>query len=420
MTRPKILIGMTGSVAVYKVVSLVQALKKIADIQIIETHSAAQLANPQKLKTILKVPVHTDLFEKVQPLSLNTASGTHPLLFIPHIEFAREAQLVLIVPATANFMAKLAWGLADDLLSTACLYTRAPIWVAPSMNTNMWMNPAVIQNRTLLLKRGVHFLGPQKGHLACGDWGDGRLEDPVHIAEQARNFLESKQRWKNISVLITAGPTREPLDPVRFITNRSSGKMGWALAEAAQNKGAQVCLVSGPVALPPLPNVKTISVETARAMHQAVFKYQKKSDLIILSAAVADYRPSFYHTQKMKKNKSSKTLSLTPNPDILSDVLKRRSSHQLIVGFAAETQQLQKNARLKWNHKPCDMLIANQVGSTSHPGFDSDENEVWIFSKQAPQPVHFLKQSKTQLAIGILDWIEKTYRLSAWKKKESL
>jgi phosphopantothenoylcysteine decarboxylase/phosphopantothenate--cysteine ligase len=261
----------------------------------------------------------------------------------------------------------------------------------------------VVQNRETLQKRGVRFLGPDSGHLACGEVGDGRFAEPSEIAFQAESYFGHFGQWRGKKVLVTAGPTQEPIDPVRMITNHSSGKMGYALAQAALNRGAEVILISGPTRIVPPPVGKLVWVRTAKEMHQRVFENLTRSDVVIMAAAVADYRVENSSKQKIKKNLPNLTLRFEKNPDILEGVLKRKGPSQVVVGFAAETEHLEKNALAKWKKKPCDLLVANRVGEGM--GFEGDQNELLVFSKKATEPIRFKKDFKSRLAEKLLDLV---------------
>jgi phosphopantothenoylcysteine decarboxylase/phosphopantothenate--cysteine ligase len=321
---------------------------------------------------------------------------------VPHIEFTRQADLVLIAPASADFMTKAAIGLGNDLLSTLCLYATCPIWMAPAMNVNMWNHPAIRQNHKILRTRGVRFLGPVRGHLACGDVGEGRFVEPTEISFQVETYFKSRGSWRGKRVVVTAGPTQEDIDPVRFITNRSSGKMGYALAQAALNRGAEVTLVHGPTSLAPLTGAKTIAVRTAEEMRLEVHKAFHGADYLIMAAAVADYAVKNPAKSKMKKSKSDLSIALRKNPDILGEILNKKKDHQVVVGFAAETDKLRTHAKAKWAIKPCDLLIANRVGSKDS-GFESDHNEILAFSRIFSKPMTLKRQLKSRLAEKILD-----------------
>ena len=401
-SRPRVLLGVTGSVAAYKAVDLLHLLKPIADVKVVLTQAGSRLVPEKALAEASGSPVWTSLFEGSTPIPPGTPSGSHPLAVVPHIEYAKGADLVLIAPATADILAKLAFGIADDLLSTLCLYASCPLWVAPAMNTHMWNHPAVVENRKKLENRGVRFLGPDSGHLACGEVGDGRFVEPSEIAFQVQGHFEHRGEWSGRKVLVTAGPTQEPIDPVRLITNRSSGKMGFALAQEALNRGAEVTLLAGPTRLSPPPVTRVIRVETAADLRRETLKLFPRTDVLIMAAAVSDYRVGKISKVKLKKARGGISLRLEKNPDILAEVLRLQKTSQKIVGFAAETDHLQSNARAKWGRKHCDLLVANQVGRVG-TGFDADTNELLVFSKKHPKPIRLRKDFKSRLAAKLLD-----------------
>ncbi len=404
--KPRILLGVTGSIAAYKSLELVKYLKSSAEVRVVLTAAGSRLVPENELKKASGFPVWTSLFKGATPIKPGTPGGSHPLAVVPHIEYAKTADLILIAPATADILGKLVQGLADDLLSTLCLYASCPIWAAPAMNVRMWNHPAVVSNRKILLARGVSFLGPDNGHLACGEVGDGRFAEPREIAFQVESHFRHFGEWTGKKVLVAAGPTREPLDPVRVITNHSSGKMGYALAQAALNRGAEVILVSGPTRLIPPAGIKTYWVETAEEMRNRVHRNFPKSDILIMAAAVSDYRPSRVSKTKLKKTSGGLTLRLRKNPDILAEALKNKKSSQIIVGFSAETDHLAQNALNKWKKKPCDILVANQVGKKGS-GFGTDRNEILVFSRKNPKPLWFKNDLKSRLAEKLLDEINK-------------
>lgn len=272
------------------------------------------------------------------------------------------------------------------------------------MNVKMWNHPAVVQNRKILSGRGIRFLGPESGHLACGEVGDGRFAEPAEISFQVESYFRNFGVWRGKTVLVTAGPTQEPIDPVRMITNHSSGKMGYALAQAALNRGAEVILITGPTKIIPPPAGKVIGVETAKEMHRQVLKFMGRADVIVMAAAVADYRVKTVSKTKIKKNKKELAILLEKNPDILRDVLKRKKTSQVVLGFAAETDHLEKNALAKWKEKPCDLLVANQVGKVG-VGFDGDQNELLVFKKNLKKPIFFSRDFKSRLAEKLLDLV---------------
>jgi len=388
-----IVLGITGGIAAYKTPELVRRLRERgADVQIVMTASAEEFVTPTSLQAVSGRPIRTNLWDKEAEASMS------------HIELARWADLVLIAPATAEIMARLAGGGAPDLLTTLCLATEAPIAIAPAMNRVMWANPAVQANRDMLEQRGMRILGPDVGSQACGEEGAGRMLDPDDIAaavcdpEFAGAVVDGPLAGK--TVLVTAGPTREPIDPVRYITNRSSGKMGYAIASAAHAKGARVILVSGPVMLQEPNGVEVQRVETAEEMHAATHASIVDVDIFIAAAAVADYRPADRATQKIKKTKDTMSLELVRSPDILASVAAL-GDVPFTVGFAAETERVRDYALGKLENKKLDMIVANRVGSDC--GFDYDDNSVevlWAGGERA-----FPQMAKTELAHELMDLI---------------
>ena len=388
-----IVLGITGGIAAYKTPELVRRLRERgADVQIVMTASAEEFVTPTSLQAVSGRPIRTNLWDKEAEASMS------------HIELARWADLVLIAPATAEIMARLAGGGAPDLLTTLCLATEAPIAIAPAMNRVMWANPAVQANRDMLEQRGMRILGPDVGSQACGEEGAGRMLDPDDIAaavcdpELAGAVVDGPLAGK--TVLVTAGPTREPIDPVRYITNRSSGKMGYAIASAAHAKGARVILVSGPVMLQEPNGVEVQRVETAEEMHAATHASIVDVDIFIAAAAVADYRPADRATQKIKKTKDTMSLELVRSPDILASVAAL-GDVPFTVGFAAETERVRDYALGKLENKKLDMIVANRVGSDC--GFDYDDNSVevlWAGGERA-----FPQMAKTELAHELMDLI---------------
>jgi len=400
--KPRVLLGVTGSVAAYKAQDLILALKPFAEVRVVLTQAGAKLVPEAALRKASGFPVWRSLFKGSRPIPPGTPSGAHPLTFVPHIEYAKTSDLILIAPASADLLAKLAHGLADDLLSTLCLYATCPLWVAPAMNVKMWEHPSVKANRKTLLSRGVRFLGPDRGHLACGEVGDGRFAEPVEIALQVESHFKNRSRWKGKKVLVTAGPTREPLDPVRFLTNRSSGKMGYALVQAALNRGAEVSLVTGPTDLQAPSGARVFPVETASQMRDRVAKELRGADLVVLAAALADYAPSSPFRTKIKKGKGGLRLRLQRTPDILAGTLEARQPGQVVMAFAAETDHLERNALEKWKKKPSEILAANLVGRKGR-GFDSDRNEFQVFLKGRKGPLKLARTSKSALAERLMD-----------------
>lgn len=364
LANKRILLGVTGSIAAYKSAELVRRLAEAgATVQVVMTDAAQAFVTPFTLQTLSGRPVHTALMDA----DAEAVMG--------HIEQARWADLILIAPASANFIAKLAQGEADDLLSAICLASEAPLSVAPAMNRQMWANAATQQNVATLAARGVRLLGPAAGEQACGEVGEGRLLEPEQIvticAEQFQVGLLAGRR-----LLITAGPTQEDIDPVRYLSNRSSGKMGFALAAAAVEAGARVTLISGPVALSTPERVTRIDVRSAEEMLTAVQANIESQDVLIAAAAVADYRPLQVATQKIKKQAGGAQLSLEQTPDILATISAEKGD-LFVVGFAAETERLEENARLKLEKKSLDMIAANRVGE-AQGGFESDENALSV------------------------------------------
>lgn len=361
----QVLLGVTGGIAAYKAPEVVRRLREQgAEVRVVLTASAARFVTPLTFQAVSGHPVRSGLWDEAAEAAMG------------HIELARWADLVLVAPATADFLARLAAGLADDLLTTLCLAGDAPVLAAPSMNRLMWANPATQENVRKLAERGVTLLGPGSGDQACGEFGEGRMLEPLEIVAALSTGGQGPDgALAGHSVLITAGPTREALDPVRYLTNRSSGKMGYAMAAAAARAGAQVVLVSGPVDLPPPPGLRTLQVETAAQMRAAVQGELPGATIFIAAAAVADYRPAHPAPQKMKKRAGEMVLDLVRNPDILAEVAATRP-RPFVVGFAAETEDVEANARLKLEQKALDMIAANKVGSGC--GFDRDENALLV------------------------------------------
>ncbi|AJY76455.1 bifunctional phosphopantothenoylcysteine decarboxylase/phosphopantothenate--cysteine ligase CoaBC [Paenibacillus beijingensis] len=363
-----ILLGVTGGIAAFKAASLCSKLvQRGASVHVIMTESAARFITPLTLQTLSRNPVHTDTFDEREPS------------VVTHIDLADRADLIIIAPATANIIAKMAHGLADDMLSTTLLASTAQVIVAPAMNVHMYEHPAVEHNMDLLGERGVRFIDPGTGQLACGYVAKGRLAEPEEIVEAAENWFASQRRLAGKRVLITAGGTIERLDPVRFLTNDSSGKMGFALAEAARDMGAEVTVVAGRVTAKPPAGIELVHAESAESMLKAVEQRYGASDIVIKSAAVADYRPVARHERKMKKSGERLTLELERTTDILQR-LGERKEHQFLVGFAAETDDLDTYALDKLRRKNCDLLVANDIGMTG-AGFYGDTNAVRIFDR---------------------------------------
>jgi phosphopantothenoylcysteine decarboxylase/phosphopantothenate--cysteine ligase len=361
----RILLGVTGSIAAYKAAELLRELiKRGAEVQVVMTQAATRFVAPLTFETLSRQPVLLDMF--------SLAYGSH----IGHIEATARADLFVIAPATANTMAKLAHGLADDFLSNIYLASRCPVLLAPAMDSDMYQHVVVQENLARLRDRGVHIVGPASGELASGLTGPGRLVEPQEIVEAIERLLQPSRDLAGEVVLVTAGPTREPLDPVRYLSNRSSGKMGYAIVEAAAARGAQVILVSGPTALPLPRGADVVHVETAQEMHDAVLAKLEAATVVIKAAAVADYRPKHVAGRKLKKDETVPAVTLESTPDILAEVGKRKG-RRILVGFAAETEDLVANARKKLQRKNLDLMVANDV-SQPGAGFDSDTNLVKI------------------------------------------
>jgi phosphopantothenoylcysteine decarboxylase/phosphopantothenate--cysteine ligase len=368
MNGNRILIGVTGGIAAYKSPELVRRLRERgADVQVVMTSGAQRFITPLTLQAVSGRPVRTDLWDATAEAAMG------------HIELARWAQLLLIAPASAGFIARLATGQADDLLTTLCLASEAPLAIAPAMNRVMWAHPATRANVATLEERGVTVLGPGVGEQACGEVGAGRMDEPLEIINGVMRLLRSGGPLVGRRVLITAGPTRECIDPVRFVSNRSSGKMGFAVAQAAREAGAEVLLVSGPVSVPTPPGVRRVDVESAADMLAAVLQEIERTDIFISTAAVADYRPAHAHGQKIKKTSERMDLSMERTADIIATVAAR-SPRPFVVGFAAETETLEQNARSKLLKKNLDMIAANEVGTDK--AFDCEDNQLLVLWRQ--------------------------------------
>ena len=376
-----VLLGVTGGIAAYKSAELVRQLREQgAGVRVVMTRGACEFITPLTLQALSGHPVHTELLD----------SGTEAAM--GHIELARWADALLVAPATADFMARLVQGRADDLLAAICLASESPLAVAPAMNRVMWESPATRDNVRLLQDRGVHIMGPAEGLLACGETGPGRLLEPAALVTALSGMFNSGL-LAGRQVLVTAGPTREAIDPVRYISNRSSGRMGFAVAAAAAEAGAQVTLVSGPVSLETPPGVQRIDVETAQAMYEQVIEQAAACDIFIGVAAVADYRPASVAGQKIKKSAETMILELQRNPDILAAVAALTGG-PFTVGFAAETGALEPNARGKLEAKGLDMIAANEVGAGL--GFETEENALQVFWKNGS--VTLARTGKNKLA----------------------
>jgi phosphopantothenoylcysteine decarboxylase/phosphopantothenate--cysteine ligase len=393
----KIALGVTGGVAGYKAAELVRRLQQEnLDVQVVMTRAAQEFVTPLTFASLTGKKVITEMFGSQDAAPANVESA------IEHIAIAQRIDLLLVAPATADILGKFAHGIADDFLSTLYLATKAPVAVAPAMNVNMWEHPATQENLATLRARGVHVIDPDEGYLACGMTGSGRLAATETIVQRVRDVLGLRRDFEGQTVLITAGPTREDIDPVRFLTNRSSGKMGYALAEAARRRGARTILVSGPTDLPVPDGAEWVPVRSTEEMRRAVSERAADATVIVMAAAVADYRPATAMTQKIKRADKGLTLELEPTPDILAE-LGRRKGNRILVGFAAETDRMSENARAKLNNKGADMIVANDV-TQEGAGFDADTNIVTLFLRAARE-IPLPKMSKFEVANRILDQV---------------
>jgi phosphopantothenoylcysteine decarboxylase/phosphopantothenate--cysteine ligase len=388
LTGRCIVVGVAGGIAAYKAAELVRALVKAgAEVRVVMTEAAQKFITPLTLQALSQHPVATDTFDLTQEATIG------------HIQLADTAELLVIAPATADVIARLAHGLANDLLTTVALACRAPLLLAPAMNVNMWRHPATQANLRTLVERGAHTVGPDAGELACGWIGEGRMIEAADIAAACVPLLGARD-WAGRRVLVTAGPTYEPIDPVRFLGNRSTGKMGFAIAARAARRGAEVTLIAGPTALPTPAGVTRIDVQTARQMREATLAHVDGSAMVVMTAAVADYRPSAEAPQKLKKDAlgDAPALTLTKNPDILAE-LKGRAP--VVVGFAAETEDVEAHAAAKLAQKGCDLIVANDV-SEEGSGFGTDTNRVVLLARDGSVD-RLPRLPKDQVADRILD-----------------
>jgi phosphopantothenoylcysteine decarboxylase/phosphopantothenate--cysteine ligase len=393
----RITLGVTGGVAAYKAAELVRLLQQDGfSVQVVMTRGAREFVTPLMFASLSGQKVITDLFADSSGGEANLESA------IEHIAVAQRTDLLLVAPATADIIAKFAHGIADDFLTTLYLASTAPVVVAPAMNVNMWNHAATQENVAALRARGVVVVDPAEGYLACGMIGAGRLAGQAQIVAAVREALKTQRDLDGETVLITAGPTCEDLDPVRYITNRSSGKMGYAVAEAAARRGAKVILVSGPTHLEIPAGVERVDVRSANQMYAAVMERIASASIAIFAAAVADYRPAERHTEKIKKGTALPTISLERTPDILADVAKNKGQ-KVMVGFAAETEHVAENARKKLQSKNADLIVANDV-TAEGAGFDRDTNIVTLFSRDG-RDLALPKMSKSEIAERILDEI---------------
>ncbi|MDR3051990.1 MAG: bifunctional phosphopantothenoylcysteine decarboxylase/phosphopantothenate--cysteine ligase CoaBC [Oscillospiraceae bacterium] len=390
LTGKTVVLGVTGGIAAYKAADLASRLIKLgAQVYAVMTRNACAFLAPLTLETLTNHPVAVDLFAR--PATWE----------VEHIALAKRADLFVVAPATANLLGKLACGIADDMLTTTLLATRAPVLVAPAMNTGMWQNEAVWQNVRTLQARGVGIVPPESGRLACGDEGEGRLAAVETIVRRVCDTLSAWQDLAGRRVLVTAGPTREPLDPVRCLTNRSSGKMGYALAQAAAARGAQVLLLSGPVALPPPPGIETLGFETTGQLFDLMLTHAPRHDLVLQAAAPADFQAEQVEPQKIKKQGGEGlTLRLSQTPDIAAAVGQTKRPGQILVAFAAETGDVEAHAREKLVRKNADLIVANDVTQPG-AGFDADTNIATLITRNKAVPLP--QMTKRELADKILD-----------------
>lgn len=385
----KIVLGVTGGIAAYKAADLVSRLKKSgAEVFVIMTDHASEFVMPLTFQTLSQNPVVSDMFKAPETWD------------VEHIALAKKADLFVIAPATANVIGKIAHGIADDMLTTTVMATQAPVLLAPAMNTHMYLNPIVQRNITLMKERGYYFAEPGTGRLACADIGIGKMAEPQDLVERIQQLLSDKKDLEGVSVMITAGPTREAIDPVRYITNHSSGKMGYALAEQAVRRGAKVVLISGKTALKPPAGVRLVPVVTAAEMHEAVMDHYESCQVLIKAAAVADYRPKVVSDMKMKKKEDDLVIVLEKTQDIAL-ALGKVKGNRIFVGFAAETNDLIENAQEKIRKKNFDFIVANNVLQAG-AGFDGDTNIVTLIDPDgAQQSLQLMK--KREAADIILD-----------------
>lgn len=392
--KPCIVLGVTGGIAVYKACELLRLLQKRGiDVFVVMTQNACRFVSPLTFETLSGHPVAVDTFDRPQTWE------------VEHIALAKRADLFMITPATADIIGKMACGIADDMLSTTVMATRAPVLIAPAMNTGMWENAAVQQNVKTLQARGVEFVMPVSGHLACGDSGTGKMEDVEIIAEHACKMLFTKKDMKGMRVMVTAGPSREALDPVRYISNRSSGKMGYAIAQAAQRRGAEVTLLSGPVSILPPQGVKFVPFTTTQELLDKARAFVKEQDILIQAAAPADYRAKEIAPQKIKKQSGEPmTFTLVENPDVAATLGREKREGQVFVGFAAETNDVIAHAQDKLVRKNLDMIVANDV-TRPGAGFDVDTNIVTLITGEGQEALPMM--TKAEVADQILDHVMK-------------
>ncbi len=390
LTGKTVVLGVTGGIAAYKACEVVSRLKKLgAGVCVVMTKNACEFVRPLTFETLSGNPVVSDTFAR--PLTWE----------VEHIALAKRADLFLIAPATANILAKMARGIADDMLSTTVLATKAPVLLAPAMNTGMWTNPATIENVGILKARGVSMIGPEGGHLACGDTGVGRMSEPDAIVDAAVRILCPKRDLEGLNVLVTAGASREPLDPVRFLTNRSTGKMGFAVAAEAAARGANVTLLAGATAIEPPAGVALVPFTDTRSLFSEMLARCETQDIIVQAAAPADFTPAQRADQKIKKDgRDEITLTLRATPDVAKAVGERRREGQTLIGFAAETEHALDNARKKLDKKNLDIIVANDVTAQS-AGFGVDTNIVTLITREGEVSLPVLP--KREVAARLFD-----------------
>jgi len=392
----RVALGVSGGVAAYKAVELVRKLQQDGiDVQVVMTEGAKEFITPLTFAAITGQKVITEMFG-------TESAGANVESAIEHIAVAQRIDLLVVAPATASVIAKMARGVADDFLTTLYLATTAPVVVAPAMNVNMWDHAATRENVETLRARGVHIVPPEEGYLACGMTGAGRLASVESIAEAVRGRLGIAHDLEEETILVTAGPTCEDIDPVRFLTNRSSGKMGYALAQAAARRGASVILISGPTKLDPPQGVQFVSVRNTEEMHRAVLAHFPRATALVMAAAVADYRPVAPQNKKMKRASGRLNLELEPTVDILADVARGKGD-RAIVGFAAETENVATHARAKLESKQADLIVANDV-TAEGAGFDHDTNVITLYFRDGSEKA-FPRMPKIDAAHRILDQV---------------
>ena len=392
LTGRKIVLGVTGGIAAYKSAEIVSRLRHLgAEVHVIMTRNATEFVSPLTFQTLSANQVVTDTFQAPEYWN------------VEHVALAKLAEIFVIAPATANILAKMAAGIADDMLSTTVLATKAPILAAPAMNTGMWTAEATRRNVQTLKERGVHLIGPDSGILACGDEGAGRMSEPEEIVSEICRLLQASEDMKGLRVLVTAGATKERLDPVRYMTNDSSGKMGFAIAEAARDRGAEVTAVYGSVSVPVPAGVRAVSIESAADLYDVMIREAPQQDIVIQAAAVCDYRFERTESTKIKKQGGQElTLTLKENPDIAGEVGKIKKKGQTLVGFAAETDHVKQNAAAKLKKKNLDLIVANDVTAPG-AGFNVDTNIASLITDRGTEDLPL--QTKRQLADRILDKI---------------